>query len=51
MNEDDWLLGVREAPWDQREASNGHKSISREAVMQTAMPVIYIDGLHFPDCD
>lgn len=48
MNEAGWLLGVRTTPWDHHEGSNGHKSISRKAVMRIMMLLIYIDG-YFPD--
>lgn len=34
-----------------REGSNGHKSISRNAVMKIMMSVIDVDGFYVPDCD
>lgn len=52
MNERGWLLGVGVAPWDQREDSSGHKSISRKAVMKIIMMrVIYIDVFYLHDCE
>lgn len=50
-NEDGWPVGVRNAPCDQWEGSNGHKSMSRKADRKIMMVEIYIDGLYFPDCE
>lgn len=50
-NEDGWLVGVKNAPWDQWEGSNGHKSMSRKADTKIMTLEIYIDGFYFPDCE